>query len=612
MSAAAVRLVARSTCCALALACVVLALPRKSAGQATGPVTDAEIASYLRQYRQLDTLDTSDEAFRQAFARHTRARQLLEDVVLKGRDLERAIKVDIPQVWPESADWAGLISDIAKALLPITPEDWVVKLLPGFVNVVKTLRDSKHVLESARDKVMMPSISEGFYQRYREQRLSGAGIADSFDLAGLKGYYVLRTRGTNAPLSQGQSDDAMMKIYEARYQLELLRAQQQTLRRNWAAERMNLVREQNDAAWTIIEDAADIQKALNRTPPVTPPAPTEGQPGSTGSAPASRACASDVTARRNDLLAKVDAQKRPPTLDSNGGTWNTIHFGYSDCREPVCSQRYKECKAGVEDRYLKTRTYDPKYGMRESMWNLEEWLFACDRIQINCCADAALEACGVTPASSPAPPPPPQPTATPDTRPPSSISFGRNLVANPGGESDHASPDGRDVVRITGWVVTGNLTLARYDSPNEQYAGIRASSRLSRPPDAGTNFFTGGPDNSGSSATQTLAVAGAVADIDNGSVRYELSGYLGGYGGQNDSATVVASFRSASGGLVGEARIGPVSDSDRGGQDGLIRRNATGTLPGGTRTVILTLSMSRSDGRYNDGYADDIAFTLKR
>ncbi len=105
------------------------------------------------------------------------------------------------------------------------------------------------------------------------------------------------------------------------------------------------------------------------------------------------------------------------------------------------------------------------------------------------------------PPMPPGPAPGPPAQATPPGGSASVSLFGRNLVMNGGAESDKASPDGRAVLPISGWTVSGN-------------------------------------------------------------------------------------------------------------KDGLLRREASGILPPGTRSIVVTLSMKRAAGKYNDGYADDLSFVL--
>jgi len=224
--------------------------------------------------------------------------------------------------------------------------------------------------------------------------------------------------------------------------------------------------------------------------------------------------------------------------------------------------------------------------------------------------DLGISAAKTQPAMQPGVPSPVPPSPAPGkpSRPGISSLLGKNLIANGGGEMDRASPDGRDVVPITGWTVNGKVTLARYDSPNIDFAGIRPGAPV--PPNRGANFFTGGPDNPASSATQTTSVADESGLIDSGKVKYLLSAYLGGFEGQDDNATLAAVFRNAQGGTIGEAKIGPVLNADRRGKDGLMRRETSGYLPAGTRSIVFRLAMTRTSGRYNDGYADELSFVL--
>ena len=188
--------------------------------------------------------------------------------------------------------------------------------------------------------------------------------------------------------------------------------------------------------------------------------------------------------------------------------------------------------------------------------------------------------------------------------------WGRNLVINGGAEADQAPPGGRSVVPISGWRVQGNLTIVPYDAPDRDYAGIRPGSPV--PPDAGRNFFAGGPDNAASKATQTIDVSAAAATIDAGRVTYSFQAYLGGFEGQDDQATVTAVFCDARGTSVGQAALGPVLDADRGKRDGLLLRQTTGVLPRATRAITVELAARRTAGRYNDGYADAISLVLSR
>jgi len=108
-----------------------------------------------------------------------------------------------------------------------------------------------------------------------------------------------------------------------------------------------------------------------------------------------------------------------------------------------------------------------------------------------------------------------------------------------------------------------------------------------------------------------IDVSAAAPVIDAGRASYALSAYLGGFSGQNDGAVLTVTFRPAEGGApLGSASLGPVTQAERGGETGLLPRTSQGTVPPGTRTLDVLLQMTRSEGAYNDGYADNLSFVL--
>jgi hypothetical protein len=182
--------------------------------------------------------------------------------------------------------------------------------------------------------------------------------------------------------------------------------------------------------------------------------------------------------------------------------------------------------------------------------------------------------------------------------------FGHNLVVNGNAEQGSGATTSSQVVKPTGWSATGNFTVVKYG------ADVFPTANDPGPPDRGDYFFAGGNGPS-SSANQTIDVSGAAGGIDSGSKKYALSAWLGGYGGQNDNATVEATFLDASGQALGSpARIGPVTDIARGGKSGLKIAQTSGDLPKGTRKILLKVLMARTDGNYDDGYADDVSLII--
>ena len=190
---------------------------------------------------------------------------------------------------------------------------------------------------------------------------------------------------------------------------------------------------------------------------------------------------------------------------------------------------------------------------------------------------------------------------------PAAAQFGSNLIVNPGAEAGAGSASGNDVLAIPGWTTTGGFTAVQYGAPGFPDATSPG------PAARGLNLFAGGPDNAASSITQLLGLtgfAGLAPLIDVGSVSFTLSGWFGGFAGQDDNAALVAQFLNAGSAVIGSSTIGGVTAAERGGITGLLLRSGGGVLPTGTQSVRFTLQATRASGAYNDGYADNLSFTL--
>jgi hypothetical protein len=179
-----------------------------------------------------------------------------------------------------------------------------------------------------------------------------------------------------------------------------------------------------------------------------------------------------------------------------------------------------------------------------------------------------------------------------------------NLLTNGNAEAVAGSADGTTVVVPPGWTTDGAFTEVAYGAPDFLTTDDSASWG------GGASFFAGGPDSAASSATQTVDVAGAAAQIDGGGVSATLSALLGGYATQADSATVTAAFLTASSGTLGTLVIGPVTPDDRQSATMLLSRSATAAVPAGTRSISVRVDATRSEGAFNDGYIDNVSLTL--
>lgn len=186
-----------------------------------------------------------------------------------------------------------------------------------------------------------------------------------------------------------------------------------------------------------------------------------------------------------------------------------------------------------------------------------------------------------------------------------SFSVGTNLIVNGDAETGSGSPDGDTIFSVPNWTTSGAFNVVKYGAPGG-FPTITDPGPASR----GKNFFAGGPANASSSATQAINIADGAVTIDGGLVTFGLTGYLGGFSTQGDNAVLTLTFLNAGAVSLGTATIGPVTNTDRGDATGLLSRSTTGTVPVGTRSLSVTLQMTRTNGSYNDGYADNLSLIL--
>jgi hypothetical protein len=183
--------------------------------------------------------------------------------------------------------------------------------------------------------------------------------------------------------------------------------------------------------------------------------------------------------------------------------------------------------------------------------------------------------------------------------------FGSNLIRNGDAEQGDGSGSSYDVVAVPEWTrLGGNLTVVSYGAPG--FPDYQSPG----PGDRGANFFAGGPDSALSLAFQIINVVPYAFEIDEGTVSFDMSGYLGGWEDHPDNATLTALFLDSNFEVIGSAIIGPASASDRGNITGLLFRDTQGAIPEGTRRIKVLLTMTRADGAYNDGYSDNLSLVL--
>lgn len=176
---------------------------------------------------------------------------------------------------------------------------------------------------------------------------------------------------------------------------------------------------------------------------------------------------------------------------------------------------------------------------------------------------------------------------------------GTNLLNNPGAE---AGPSGSV---IPGWNTTGTLEVVPYDAGG----GFPTLGDPGSPTRA-SKFFSGGPSSQESSAYHGIILSQFESAIDAGTQSCTLSGWIGGYSVQNDHCDVFATLYDSEGAALGQVSIGGVLAAERGAHTGMFFRSSTVPVPIGTRQAVVQVRMTRTEGTYNDGYADDLSFSL--
>lgn len=185
--------------------------------------------------------------------------------------------------------------------------------------------------------------------------------------------------------------------------------------------------------------------------------------------------------------------------------------------------------------------------------------------------------------------------------------FDTNLVANGDAESGPGFPNDTKSTSVPDWTISGALSVIQYGA-----SGGFPDNTSPGPTDRGKNFFYGGPGAPRSTAVQSISVSSEKAAIATGVVSFTLSGYLGGYSSQTDNTVLIADFKSSTGSVLKHVVLGPVTNTDRKGQTGLLQCSAIGLVPKGASSVVIKLVMTRYMGGDNDGSADNVSLVLHK
>jgi hypothetical protein len=182
-----------------------------------------------------------------------------------------------------------------------------------------------------------------------------------------------------------------------------------------------------------------------------------------------------------------------------------------------------------------------------------------------------------------------------------------DLIADPGAEASHGDNDG-DVVKVPGWTVTkgDQFTAVPYGASGFPEATSPG------PKVRGKEFFAGGPSAARSVGTQKISLTRYGALIRSGAAHFALTGWLGGFSDQRDHAALTVTWESQAGEALSHATIGPVSPGQRRNTSGTLYRATSGVVPRTATTAVVSLVLTREDGVYDDGYADNLGLTIAR
>ena len=182
-----------------------------------------------------------------------------------------------------------------------------------------------------------------------------------------------------------------------------------------------------------------------------------------------------------------------------------------------------------------------------------------------------------------------------------------NLVKNGAAELGQAAASSGQIFAPRSWTTTGEFTQVLFGASGG-FPTVADSKAIK----GGKAFFAGG-NVAISTATQTASVPTSwLSQVQRGRVKAVLFARLGGYGGQQDNATVVAHFLDSGGVELKTLQIGPVTVSARSGLTKFLPRTATVAVPAQTQGITIVITSTRVDGKYNDAYVDNVSLVLKR
>lgn len=163
---------------------------------------------------------------------------------------------------------------------------------------------------------------------------------------------------------------------------------------------------------------------------------------------------------------------------------------------------------------------------------------------------------------------------------------------------------------VNGDAESGTTGWSAFDGTPSFETGAYAAPLFLYPDAPHGNQLFAGSHGGFSAGWQAVSVADNAAAIDSGRVSYQLAGYLGGVGDQEDNPLLYVSFLNAAGAEINHTELGPIFVDLRAYLTVLGGFRTEGYVPGGTRSIQFSLSMDAPDGDSSGAYADNLSFSL--
>jgi hypothetical protein len=206
------------------------------------------------------------------------------------------------------------------------------------------------------------------------------------------------------------------------------------------------------------------------------------------------------------------------------------------------------------------------------------------------------------------------------------VHYGTNLLFNGDAEANSGTGIYATNRGVAWWFDIADTTLGVYGGnqafPTSQtdiadttlgvYGGNQAfpTSQTAGPTQRGNNFFLGGAKTG--SISQRIELSEMATDIDASRISFTLSGWFGGAGAKEDSASLTLNLLDGKGAMLTTQRLGEVTAADRGYLTGMTEKSISGDVPPGTRFAEFVLATTTAQGSTsaNDASADNLSFVL--